>query len=93
MATNAHDAHDVNVSVTPLELSRTPTFTNNSPSEKTVEKDLEADGSPDSPQLSPFRKSLILTVLSGALFFDVFNACAVITALPTVSHLLHFLAP
>ncbi|KAJ7592828.1 major facilitator superfamily domain-containing protein [Mycena floridula] len=41
-------------------------------------------------ELSSLRKSLILLVLSGALFFDIYNACAVITALPTLGKDLGF---
>ncbi|KAJ7579811.1 major facilitator superfamily domain-containing protein [Mycena floridula] len=42
------------------------------------------------PELSSIRKSLILLILSGALFFDVYNASAVITALPTLGTHLGF---
>ena len=45
-------------------------------------------------QLSPLRKGLVLAVLSGAQFFDIYNSCAVIIALPTASiSLMNFLLP
>ncbi|THU97267.1 MFS general substrate transporter [Dendrothele bispora CBS 962.96] len=40
--------------------------------------------------LSSLRKNLILTVLCGAQFFDLFNACAAIIALPTLQEDLDF---
>ncbi|KAF8991548.1 major facilitator superfamily domain-containing protein [Cyathus striatus] len=40
--------------------------------------------------LTPLRKNLILTILCLAQFFDIFNACAAIVALPTISEELKF---
>ncbi|KAJ7582276.1 major facilitator superfamily domain-containing protein [Mycena floridula] len=41
-------------------------------------------------ELSSLRKSFILLVLCGALFFDTYNACAVIIALPSLGEDLGF---
>ncbi len=82
-----------------LEFSRSPTIAcpeeykeKVSVNEKDLEAAVSASPSPTQP-LSSLRKNLILTVLSGALFFDAFVACAVITALPTVRPLKKFYTP
>lgn len=70
-------------------LSPSPTILGDSKDDKAYineKQDLEASQTALSPNaLSPARKYLVLLVLSGALFFDIYNACAVFTALPTVS--------
>ncbi|KAF5373033.1 hypothetical protein D9758_001641 [Tetrapyrgos nigripes] len=71
-------------------LSTTPTLCGDI-DEKTkgaLDSDLEAKV--DEHQLSSLRKNLILAVLSGAQFFDIFNACAAIIALPALQADLSF---
>lgn len=64
--------------------------------EKTLD-DLEASAttkleapSISQPPVSSARKQAILYVVSFAQFFDIYNACAAIIALPAVRVILHF---
>lgn len=44
------------------------------------------DSEDESIKLSGWRKAAILATLCSAQFFDIFNACSSIAALPSVSH-------
>jgi hypothetical protein len=80
---NNYSPKDVEAQMKDLTLSATPTLCGDIDEPKgTSISGLEAKQ--DVQQLSPLRKSLILAVLSCAQFFDIFNACAAIIALPTV---------
>lgn len=49
-----------------------------------VETSAEPSSDDSQPKISRLRKNLILVCLAGAQFFDIFNACAAIVALPAV---------
>ncbi|THU81970.1 MFS general substrate transporter [Dendrothele bispora CBS 962.96] len=101
MSSNFSTNPSTNVSVTDIEaqldsiaLSATPTL-NGCPDDekKTTELDSKIINDDDHDQiqvLSPLRKKLVLAILSCAQFFDIFNACAVIIALPDLQEDLHF---
>ncbi|KAF8896080.1 major facilitator superfamily domain-containing protein [Infundibulicybe gibba] len=56
-----------------------------------IDEKLKAAASVVAPEpLSPIRKMLVLAILSGAQFFDVFNACSAIVSLPQMATDLQF---
>ncbi|KAF5331470.1 hypothetical protein D9758_015501 [Tetrapyrgos nigripes] len=64
-----------------LSLSTTPTLCEKIDETKEV-SDSESVAKADEHQLSSLRRNLILAVLASAQFFDIFNACAAMIALP-----------
>ncbi|KAK7453580.1 hypothetical protein VKT23_001463 [Stygiomarasmius scandens] len=83
---------DVEAQLKGIPLSATPTLCGDCEEKKdTMSLKLEsADLTNQNQELSSLRKNLILAVLSGAQFFDIFNACAAIIALPALQEDLNF---
>ncbi|THH32905.1 hypothetical protein EUX98_g1244 [Antrodiella citrinella] len=54
------------------------------------ENDVASPSPPAAPKLSGLRKAAILAMLCSAQFFDIFNACSSIAALPSIGTDLYF---
>ncbi|THU97275.1 MFS general substrate transporter [Dendrothele bispora CBS 962.96] len=84
---------DIEAQLNDTTLSATPTLKGDPDEKNIIEQSSKIINDEDNEQtrlLSPLRKKLVLAVLSGAQFFDIFNACAAIIALPTLQEDLHF---
>ena len=79
---------DVEAQLKSIPVSATPTLCGDCDEQKdtmSLKLELAHPVTNQDQELSSLRKNLILAVLSGAQFFDIFNACAAIIALPAVS--------